>query len=138
MLDLTDPDNQLFLQNPDSLRRREAAKNFAGWDSTSADTQFVQFTNLTPNKLYLFVLIGFDEAGAYSPVFDLNSNLLKLAVGEATSLGPAIPIYNYYIDFTYPGGGYTTEPLREISIELPSATAIVVKCEWIPAPRSRH
>src|SRR5260221_11161600 len=137
MLDLTDPDNQLFLQNPDSLRRREAAKNWAGWDSTTADTQFVQFTNLTPDKSYLFALIGFDEAGAYSPVFDLNSNLLQLAVGKAVSLGPKIHIFNQYIDFLYDSGGYSTDPLREIPVEIPTHVLITVNWEAVPTQGSR-
>src|SRR5262249_49323732 len=67
MLDLDDPANQVFLVDPDSLRRREAPTTWAGWDSTSADTNFVQFTNLTPAQSYLFVVIAFDEAGASSP-----------------------------------------------------------------------
>jgi len=137
MLDLNDPSNELFLADPDSLRRREAAKNFAGWDSTSADTQFVQFTNLTPGKSYLFVLIGFDEAGAYSPVFDLNSNMLQLSAGFAASNGPRIHIFNKYVDFTYDSGGYSADPLREIPIEVPSGVPIEVDWEAIPSPGSR-
>ena len=137
MLDLTDPDNQVFRAEPDSLRRREAATNFAGWDSTTADTQFVQFTNLTPGKSYMFVLIGFDEAGAYNPVWDLNSNMLQLSAGFASSNGPHIHIFNQFIDFTYDAGGYSTDPLREIPIEVPSHRSIQVNWEAFPSPGSR-
>ncbi len=137
MLDLTDPDNQIFLAAPDSLRKLEASRNWAGWDSTSADTQFVQFTNLTPNKSYLFVLIGFDEAGAYSPVFSLNSNMLQLTVGFASSNGPRIHIFNQFIDFTYQSGGYSTDPLRWINIEVPSHVPVDVNWEAFPSPGSR-
>ena len=137
MLDLDDPDNLVYLSNPESLRRHEAATNWAGWDSTSADTQFVQFTNLTPKKSYLFVLIGFDEAGAYSPVFDLNSNMLQLTAGFASSNGPRIHIFNQFIDFTYESGGYTTNVLREIHIEIPSHRKIDVNWDAIPSPGSR-
>src|SRR4029077_5188443 len=38
LLDLNDPNNQIYLANPDSLRRLAVATNWAGWDSTSADT----------------------------------------------------------------------------------------------------
>ena len=137
MLDLGDPTNSIFLSDPDSLRRQEAAKNWAGWDSTSADTQFVQFTNLTPGKSYLFVLIGFDEAGAYSPVFTLNSNCLQLTAGFASSNGPRIRIFNEFIDFTYQSGGYSTDPLREIPVEIPTHANINVNWEAIPSPGSR-
>jgi hypothetical protein len=137
LLDLADPNNQIFLSNPDSLRRQESAKNWAGWDSTSADTQFVQFTNLTPGKSYMFVLIGFDEAGAYSPVFSLNSNCLQLTAGFASSNGPRIHIFNEFIDFTYLSGGYSTDPLREIPIEVPTKVNINVNWEAFPSPGSR-
>ena len=137
MLDLDDPGNQVFLVNPDSLREQESARNWAGWDSTSADTQFVQFTNLTPGKSYLFVLIGFDEAGAYSPVFSLNSNCLQLTAGFASSNGPRIHIFNEFIDFVYQSGGYSTDPLREIPVEVPTKAYINVNWEAIPSPGSR-
>jgi hypothetical protein len=136
MLDLADTKNAYFLQDPDSLRRREAATNWAGWDSTSADTQFVQFTNLTPGNNYLFTLIGFDEAGAYSPVFSLNSNMLRLAPGFASANGPRIHIFNTYIDFIYDSGGYSTDPLREIQIEVPSHRDITVNWEAFPTQGS--
>jgi hypothetical protein len=136
MLDLGDPENQVFRANPDSLRRREVATNWAGWDSTAADTQFVQFTNLTPNHSYMFVLIGFDEAGAYSPVFSLNSNMLQLTAGFASSNGPQIHIFNQYIDYVYDSGGYSTDPLREIPIEIPSHREITVNWEAFPRPGS--
>jgi len=136
LLDLADPDNVIFLSNPDSLRRQEAAKNWAGWDSTSADTQFVQFSNLTPGNSYLFTLIGFDEAGAYSPVFSMNSNCLQLTAGFASSNGPRIHIFNELIDFTYQSGGYTTDPLREIPIEIPTHAFINVNWDAIPSPGS--
>ena len=137
MLDLDDPGNQVFLVNPDSLRKQESATNWLGWDSTSADTQFVQFTNLTPGKSYMFTLIGFDEAGAYSPVFSLNSNCLQLTAGFASSNGPRIHIFNEFIDFVYQSGGYSTDPLREIPIEIPTKAPINVNWEAFPSPGSR-
>jgi hypothetical protein len=137
MLDLDDPANSIFLSDPDSLRKLESATNWAGWDSTSAETTFVQFTNLTPGKSYLFALIGFDEAGAYSPIFSLDSNLLQMSATLAASNGPRIRIYNEFIDFTYESGGYTTDPLREINIEIPTGVPINVNWEALPPQGSR-
>ncbi len=137
MLDLDALSSQVFLVNPDSLREQEAATAWAGWDSTTADTQFVQFTNLTPGKSYLFVVIGFDEAGAYSPIFSLYSNCLQLTAGFASSNGPRIHIFNQFIDFTYQSGGYSTDPLREIPIEIPTKVNIEVNWDAIPSPGSR-
>ena len=137
MFDLDSPVVQEFLSNPDSLRRLEESNNWAGWDSTSADTTFVQFTNLTPGKSYLFVLIGFDEAGAYSPIFSLDSNMLQLTAGFASSNGPRIHIFNEFIDFTYESGGYSTDPLREIPIEIPTGVRINVNWDAIATQGSR-
>src|SRR5262249_49290475 len=137
LMDLADPLNRRFLTFPDSLRIVDAPRAWAGWDSTSADTQFVQFTNQTPGKSYLFALIGFDEAGAYSPVFSLDSNLLELDVNPAAANGPRIRIFNEYVDFTYQNGGYSTDPLREIPIEVPTHTPINVNWEAFPVQGSR-
>src|SRR6266496_1920058 len=71
-------DDQFNLK-PDSLRRFYAP-NFAGWDSTTADTTFHTFTNLVPDAYYMFVVVGFDEAGAYSPIFSRNFNMLQMLV----------------------------------------------------------
>jgi hypothetical protein len=63
----------LAYTNPDSLRRYYVSHPlgpWAGWDSTSADTTQVQYTNLTPGSEYMFVVVAFDEAGAYSPLRD--------------------------------------------------------------------
>ena len=125
-----------FLANPDGLRRREAENNWAGWDSTSADTNFVQFTNLTPGQSYVFVVIGFDEAGAYSPVFSLDSNMLQFTAGFAAANGPRIHIFNQFIDFVYQSGGYSTDPLREIVIEVPTKAEITVNWEAFPTQGS--
>jgi hypothetical protein len=125
-----------YLADPDGLRRREAANNWAGWDSTSADTNFVQFTNLTPGQSYVFVVIAFDEAGAYSPVFSLDSNMLQFTCGFAAANGPRIHIFNQFIDFTYESGGYSTDPLREIPIEVPTKVNITVNWDAIPTQGS--
>lgn len=137
LLDLSDPGNLIFLTRPDSLRIQEVATNWAGWDSTSADTQFVQFTDLTPQKSYMFVIIGFDEAGAYSPIFDLNTNCLQMTVGFASSNGPRIGIFCPYISFVYASGGYSIDPLRWINVEIPSHVPVPVGWIAIPSPGSR-
>src|SRR5262249_3457134 len=126
LLNMGEAENQPFLPTPDSLRRRDVAKNWASWDSTSADTQFAQFTNLTPGQHYLVAVIGFDEAGAYSPVFTLNSNMLLFKAGYASSNGPFIRFFNEFVDFTYPTAGYSTDPSREVALEVPTKVNITV------------
>lgn len=116
---------QKALQFPDSLRLFYAARNWAGWDSTSAETTTVQYTNLTPKSKFLFVLIGFDEAGAYSPVFSRSSNMLLFNVGFAGTLGPVFTLFNEFFFFTYPSGGYTPgDELSWIKLEIPADRAL--------------
>lgn len=64
-----------YLAYPDSLRKL-VAPGFVDWDSTSSDSASVTYTNLTPQTEYLFVVVGFDEAGAYSPRFGPAINML--------------------------------------------------------------
>lgn len=113
-----DPNFLLYLQDPDALRRFYDKINFAGWDSTSAETTSVRYTNLTPGSQYMFVVIGYDEAGAYSPIFSLNSNILLFGVGFASTNGPIMSIGNEFFNYRYPSGGYTTDPLAIVNIEV--------------------
>ena len=136
LLNMGIPGNSAFLSDPDSLRRRDVATNWAGWDSTTADTQFFQFTNLTPSQHYLFALIGFDEAGAYSPVFTLNTNMLQFKAGYSSSNGPFIRFFNEFIDFTYQSAGYSADPLREVVVEVPTKVNITVNWDATPVAGS--
>lgn len=126
------PSIQTWTTNPDSLRRFFGPGRFAGWDSTSAETTTVQFTNLTPGQQYLFVLVGFDEAGAYSPQFNLNSSMLLFNVGFASSNGPKFSVFNSFFFYQYPSGGYTTDELAIIKIE--AAAGVPIDFNWFAQP----
>ena len=106
---------------PDSVRRYYAPRNWAGWDSTGADTTQKQFTNLTPDQDYLFVVIAFDEAGAYSPIFSLNNNMLYMRVTFAGSNNPKIGFFNEFFLYEYQSGSYQpNNPGIEIPLEVPA------------------
>ncbi|OGF18284.1 MAG: hypothetical protein A2W00_15585 [Candidatus Eisenbacteria bacterium RBG_16_71_46] len=123
------------IQYPDSLLK--FAPDFSpadGWIATSPETTQVQFTNLTPNQQYLFVVMGFDEAGAYTPIFSLNSNMLRFQVGLAGSLGPTIRMFNEFFDYTYASGGYSTDPAREIFVEVPAGEEVCFNWEAVAPP----
>jgi hypothetical protein len=102
------------------------------WDSLPADTTEFQYTNLTPSQIYLFVVTGFDEAGAYDPVFSPSSNMLKFAVTYAGSFGPVICMFNEFFNFCYETGGYSTDPTRYFNVEVPADTR--VNFFWIATP----
>ena len=112
-------DFELMRSQPDSLRRFYAP-TFAGWDSSSADTTFHTFTNLVPDAYYMFVVVGFDEAGAYSPIFSRSFNMLQMFVTFAGKNGPVLCIFNEFFFYCYPSGGYALDPSRYINIEVPA------------------
>jgi hypothetical protein len=120
-------------RDPDSLRDFYAP-DFDGWTSTSGDSTDVQFTNLIPNQEYLFAVVGFDEAGAYSPVFSLYSNMFRFSVGFAGQNGPKITIFNEFFDYTYRFGGYCPCPIAEINIEVPANIRITFNWTAEPPP----
>jgi hypothetical protein len=136
MFRVTPEEFRAYGQDPDSLRR-QYAPHFFGWDSTSADTTFAQFTNLTPStegdpSTYLFALVGFDEAGAYSPVFSLDTNVLQMNVGFAGSLGPKIGFFNEFFFYLYSSGGYSTDESKKVRIEVPCGTPTQIN--WFAIP----
>jgi hypothetical protein len=119
------------IADPDSLRRYYAPE-FAGWDSTSAETTQVQFTGLAVGHRYLFVVVAFDEAGDYSPVFALESNMLRFNVGFAKFLGPRLTLFNESFKYTYPGGGYQDDPMAYVNVEIPEQQ--VTTFSWFGTP----
>lgn len=116
----------------DTTLNHQYAPTFAGWDSTGPDSATAFFQNLTPGTNYTFVVVAFDEAGAYSPVFTLYSNVLQMTCTLASSNGPVIRIFNPLVDFTYQSGGYSTDPLRWIKIQIPTGSKIT--WNWSATP----
>ena len=128
-------ETEIFWRDPDSLRRRDAPNGFANWDSTGGDSAFVRYTDLIPLSQYLFAVVAFDEAGAYSPVFSMFENVLQMFV-TVSAMGPRIRVFNEFIDFTYESGGYTVDPLRWIRVEVPHGSPITFNWEAFPSPGS--
>jgi hypothetical protein len=120
-----------WLEDPDSLRR-EVAPEFAGWDSIAPEVPEVQFTNLTTNNEYLFVVVAFGRSGAYSPIFGLRSNMLQVFVGLAGELGPKITLFNSFFQYTYQTGGFSLDLERAIQLQVPAGVPITFN--WIAEP----
>jgi hypothetical protein len=116
------------LVNPDSLRKLYAPE-FPGWTSVGADTTSFQYHNLVPSSTYLFVVTGFDEAGAYDPVFSPSRNMLKFSVTFAGTFGPIITMFNQFFNYTYPTGGYDASESHWFRLEVPAD--IPVTFNWI-------
>jgi hypothetical protein len=124
------------LSNLDSLRKGYAP-TFPGWDSSSAETTETQFTNLIPQTNYLFIVTGFDEAGAYDPVFSLNSNVAQLYVTFAGDAAPHMTVFNDFFFYTWPIGGNLSDSRFWFNIEVPGGTreADKVTFNWFATPQ---
>ena len=125
----------IAIHDPDSLRRYYAPA-FAGWDSVGADSMSVVLSGLQPNTQYLFVITAFDDAGDYTPIFTLNSNMLRFQVALPGTLGPLLTIFNSFVNYTYRTGGISTDPSREIPAEVPADRATTFQWFATPAPGS--
>jgi hypothetical protein len=120
-----------WLEEPDSLRR-QVAPEFAGWDSIAPEVPEVQFTNLTTNSEYLFVVVAFGRSGAYSPIFSLRTNMLRVLVGLAGELGPKITLFNSFFQYTYQTGGFSLDFERAIQLQVPAEVPITFN--WTAEP----
>lgn len=99
------------------------APDFAGWDSVSGDTTVVQYTNLAPDAIYMFMVVAFDEAGAYSPIFNMNHSMLRFKIGYAGVLGPKITIFNEFFNYTNRGEYCPTCPAPAF-VEVPAGRPV--------------
>jgi len=63
-------------------------------------------------------VVAFDEAGAYSPVFSLNGNMLNLSITYAALGGPTLTLFNEIFFYHYPSGQYSTLPQYWIELEV--------------------
>jgi hypothetical protein len=129
----SDPRWTSWLSRPDSMRALFAPR-FVGWDSTGPESAFVQYTNLIPNSEYLFVVVAFGRSGAYSPVWNLNTNMRKMSVGFASQLGPVITFYNSFFSYTYNSGGFPSplDPSWAVQLQVPSGEPIIFN--WTAQP----
>ena len=128
-------DYRTLLIRPDSLRRHYAPK-FATWDSISGDTCRLLTNNMTPGREYVLAVVSFDEAGAYSPVFSYDSNLLRFFCSYPTLLGPRLTIWNESFSYTYPSGSYNTDPANYLHFDLPGGRTVTFNWSATPQPAS--
>ncbi|MCE9627080.1 MAG: hypothetical protein K8R56_04085 [Candidatus Eisenbacteria bacterium] len=121
------------LVNPDSLRRRYAP-NFSEWDSVGGDTTAIDLRNLIPNRRYVVAVVAFDEVGAYSPIMNLDQNMLFFSVSFAGLLGPKLTVFNESFFFTYATGGFSLDPASFIRTE--AAAGVPLRFNWFATTTS--
>ena len=107
---------------------KDADNFFASWDSVSGDTTSVFFEGLTPQTVYYFAIVAFDEAGAFEPRFTLDSNVLQFRP-TLDKLGPDITVFNEFFSKTQSTGGISPAASRIYPFEFPSDSPI--RLNWI-------
>jgi hypothetical protein len=104
------------LADPDSVRRFYAPA-FADWDSVGGDVNSVNLRDLVPGHDYMFIVVAFDQAGAYSPVFAASQNMLQFRIDATQSLGPKITIVMPGLSYTFPSGGFLSGPESYVRVD---------------------
>ena len=117
------PDFIAFVMSSPNALTQLYGPTFASWDSVAGQTS-VQYSDLTPNQIYLFAITAVDNRGAFDPIFSTNLNLLKFAVAYPGTLGPSICASSPSFNFCQPTAN-TDAP----AIQIPQGTSIPVS--WV-------
>ena len=118
--------------NPDTLLKL-AAPTFADWDSLPGTATGVDVHGLQPGTTYLLAVVAFDEAGAFSAPFTLDSNILSFSVSAAASVGPALTVTSNYFALSYGSGGFFSASNVYFHVEVPADRETVVEWSGIPS-----
>ena len=121
------------LADPDLLRRFYAP-TFADWDSVGGDVRSTNLRDLVPGQEYLFVVVAIDQAGAYSPVFSADANMLQFHVDPTLTLGPRISMSSSTFSYTFPSGGFFTDPGTFVKAEFAADVPLQLSWTALPAP----
>lgn len=109
----------------------DAVTFFATWDSVSGDTTTKFYEGLTPQTVYYFAIVAFDEAGAYEPRFNLTSNVLQFRP-TLQKLGPRITVFNEFFSRTQNTGGISLAESRIVKLEFPADAQVTFN--WTAEP----
>lgn len=123
--------------DPQELRRRCAATRFAGWDSTEADTPYVEVRGLQVGRYYLFVVVALDEAGAYTADWAVGPNLLPLYVASPEITAPRIGVVCPWVSYVWPTGAVDPgDPLGWVKFDVPATEPFTLS--WYALPSGNY
>ena len=109
---------------PDTLIHYYQPRGWASWDSLGPDVNSLTLTELPPLQDFVFVIIAFDEAGAYTPYASGDVNALSFRALYASVGGPVITVFNDFFSYTYSTGVYApNDPKTWINLEVPAKVA---------------
>lgn len=123
--------------DPQELRRRCAATHFADWDSTEADTPYVEVKDLQLAHSYLFVVVAIDEAGAYTADWAVGPNLLPLYVAQPEITAPRIGVSCPWVSYLWPTGAVDPlDALGWVKFDTPAAESFTLS--WYALPSGNY
>jgi hypothetical protein len=135
VLDMSNHANLPYVYDPDSLLREAETSGWAHWTSVPGESTSAVVTpaDLPSSGNGLFALAAVDAAGATTPYLMLDRNALYFYSLPGPVSGPRIHVFNQYIDFTYPSGGYSLDPAREIPIQVGYAARFEIHWDAVAA-----
>jgi hypothetical protein len=107
------------------------APGFASWDSVPAESTFADYAALTPGKVWFFAVTGFDEAGAYDPLFTRDRNILVFQPSTQV-VPPRITVFNDLFTYTQGNGSLDVSDARLVRASVPSGEPY--RIDWIAQP----
>ncbi|HTR97496.1 MAG TPA: hypothetical protein VMH61_06295 [Candidatus Acidoferrales bacterium] len=132
----TTPTNSDLLGDP-SLINTLFAPNFTGWSTTPGTIDSVDLHDLGAQQSYVFVVVAIDTAGAYTPTFTLDTNMLQFGVNASVSnVGPRITVFNSNFTYQFPQSGLLTSPGSAYTADFSSLLPIQIQWSATPSPGS--
>ena len=126
----------VYLADPDSLLREAFMSDWTGWTILPSDTtSLVVPANLfSPGQSVALAVLAVDDAGATTPYLMLDRNFLQFSVAAPGSGAPIIHLWSTLFDFTYPSGGYSVDPSREIPVQVGANVPFTIYWEGFAQP----
>jgi len=132
---LVSDQNPLFRaleSDPDSLRREALANDWRGWSTLPGYQTSFELTNLPEGTQWIFAVAAEDAAGAITPLFSFESNLIRLLISDTS--GPRLRILGPGLDYTYPNGSSSADSSRWLSVTFPTGAPTSFNWTALPAP----
>ena len=73
------------------------------------------------------MVVAIDEEGDYSPVFSLNSNMLRFRVAVPGSVGPELRVFNEFFNYMF------RPPSEPLEIPVVSGRTTTIRWAGVPA-----
>lgn len=115
-----DPLFRAIVKDPDALRRDAMANEWRGWSLLPGDQTSYSLANMPEDTEWMFAVAAVDAAGAVTPVFSFETNLLRLYVSDTS--GPRLRVLGPGLDFTFAEGSNSLDPSRWLHSTFPSGS----------------